>query len=112
MKKSFSILILFPLIFFNTCGVWGYSCSWKTIDCHRSEVVCNEKESVLLDSKTPISTDHCLAIKDMNNGKFRNYEIDVDVLSLESNEGQNSGYLGIVFNYLDQQNYNFHFLPF
>lgn len=48
----------------------------------------------------------------MNYGKFTNYVMEVDVLSLESNEGQNSGYLGIAFNYLDQNNYDFVYLEY
>ena len=46
----------------------------------------------------------------MDLGKFKNYEIEVDMRSLQSNEGQNSGHLGIVFNYLDQLNYDFVYL--
>ena len=29
------------------------------------------------------------------------------MLSLESNEGVKSGYLGIIFNFMDQHNYDF-----
>jgi len=73
-------------------------------------MLCNDKESILLDSKLSQSTGHCLGIKDKDYGKFSNYEIQVDLLSLESNEGQNSGYLGIAFNYLNEQNYDFLYL--
>ena len=75
-------------------------------------MLCNDKESILLDSKLSQSTGHCLGIKDKDYGKFSNYEIQVDLLSLESNEGQNSGYLGIAFNYLNEQNYDFVYLEY
>ena len=75
--------------------------------CDRDEVLCDENESILLDAKNPQRTEHCFAIRDESIGKFRNYEIEVEMLSLESKEGQNSGYLGIIFNYLDQKNYDF-----
>ena len=112
MKDLSLILIPLLLVSFSTSRAFAYSCSWKTIDCHQDEIVCNDKESVLLNSKIPINSNHCLAIKDMNYGKFRNYEIEVDMLSLESYEGQNSGHLGIIFNYLDQSNYDFVYLEY
>ena len=86
------------------------SCKWDVMHCDKSEVLCSKDESILLDSKNPLNAEHCFAIMDYDNGDFRNYEIQVDLLSLESNEGQNSGYLGIIFNYLDQINYDFIYL--
>ena len=75
-------------------------------------MVCNDKETILLDSKQSKSSGHCLGIQDKSYGKFGNYEIQVDLLSLESNEGRNSGYLGIAFNYLDEKNYDFVYLEY
>ena len=89
----------------------GLSCSWEILHCDREEVVCTDEESVVLDGRNP-TKEHCLAIKEMAKGKLKNYEISVDMLSLESNEGVNSGYLGIIFNFLDQQNYDFVYLEY
>lgn len=75
--------------------------------CDREEILCNPEESILLDSKRPLLRTHCLAIKDLDRGKHSNYEIGVDLLNLESKEGKNTGYLGIVFNFLDSMNYDF-----
>ena len=75
-------------------------------------MVCNEKETILLDSKQSKSSGHCLGIQDISYGKFSNYEIQVNLLSLKSNEGRSSGYLGIAFNYLDDENYDFVYLEY
>ena len=90
--------------------VSGSSCSWNVLHCDQEEFLCSEEESILLDSKVPPKHEHCLAIKDAKEGKFKNYAIEVEMQSLESNEGKNSGYLGLVFNYLDQLNYEFVYL--
>ena len=102
------IVILF--LGYKFSSVSGSTCSWSTIHCDRDEIVCKENESILLDAKNLLGEGHCLAINDEDNEKFRSYEVKVDLLSLESNEGQNSGYLGIVFNYLDEMNYDFVYL--
>ena len=102
--------ILCVYIAYSLHMVSGSACSWKAMHCDRDEVLCDENESILLDAKNPQRTEHCFAIRDKSIGKFRNYEIEVEMLSLESKEGQNSGYLGIVFNYLDQKNYDFVYL--
>ena len=87
--------------------VAGSSCRWRVLHCDQEEFACNDEESILLDSKSPPKQEHCLAIKDTKEGKFWNYAMEVEMLSLESKEGKNSGYLGLVFNYLDQKNYDF-----
>ena len=87
--------------------VYASLCKWDVSNCNQIEVSCGDKESVLLDAKRPLDEDHCIAIKDKDYGDYTNYEIDVDLLSLESAEGINSGYIGIIFNYLDQRNYDF-----
>ena len=97
-------------VYCNQAEAQATSCKWDVMHCDKSEVLCSGGEQILLDSKNPLHADHCFAIKDNDNGDFRNYEIQVDLLSLESNEGQNSGYLGIIFNYLDQMNYDFIYL--
>ena len=71
-----------------------------------------ERKVFFLTLKIHKKTEHCFAIKDTSLGKFRNYEIEAEMLSLESNDGQNSGYLGIIFNYQDQLNYDFVYLEY
>ena len=112
MKYAMGMLIICIQIAICLRVVSGSVCSWKALHCDRDEVLCDEKESVLLDAKNPQNTDHCFAIRDTTLGKFRNYDVEVDMLSLESNEGQNSGHLGIVFNYQDQLNYDFVYLEY
>ena len=87
--------------------VTGSSCNWRISHCDQEQIVCNDEESILLDSKTPPKHEHCIAIKDTTEEKFWNYAMEVEMLSLESKEGKNSGNLGLVFNYLDQKNYDF-----
>ena len=112
MKYGLEILIVCIHIANCFIIVSGSVCSWKAIHCDRDEIPCDQKESVLLDAKNPQKTEHCFAIRDTSLGKFRNYEIEAEMLSLESNEGQNSGYLGIIFNYQDQLNYDFVYLEY
>lgn len=47
--------------------------------------------------------EHCIAIFDHDQGEFKNYEIKAEMLSLESSEGSNSGNIGLVFNYMDDE---------
>ena len=105
--------MIYGLLVFNILHsfkiIYGLSCSWEILHCDREEVVCTDEESVVLDGRNP-TKEHCLGIKDMAKGKLKNYEISVDMLSLESKEGVNSGYLGIIFNFMDQQNYDFVYL--
>ena len=98
---------IFMLIVGYPIHVNGSSCKWDILHCDRNEVSCASKESILLNAKNPMNNEQCLAIKDENKGEYKNYQVSVDFLSLESNEGQNSGYLGIIFNFLDQMNYDF-----
>ena len=65
-----------------------------------------------VNSKRPLNREHCIAIKNTNGEKFNNYAIEVEMLSLKSNEGKNSGYLGLVFNYVDLMNYDFVYLEY
>ena len=109
--------MILKLLFISMCStavpfgmVSGSSCSWNVLHCDQEEFRCSEEESLLLDSKIPPKHEHCLAIKDTKEGNLKNYAIEVEMLSLESNEGKNSGYLGLVFNYLDQLNYEFVYL--
>ena len=55
---------------------------------------------------------HCFAIFDDDQGEFKNYEIKAEMLSLESSEGSNSGNIGLVFNYMDDENYDFVYLTY
>ena len=103
-ERASSIVIIICFQAFDMSH--GLSCSWEISHCDREEVVCTDQESVVLNGKNP-TVDHCFAIKDMEKNKLKNYEVKVEMLSLESNEGVKSGYLGIIFNFMDQHNYDF-----
>ena len=109
MQFVLHLLLLFLCLHVHHV-VHGSSCKWDVSYCNQVEVSCGEIESILLDAKRPLDEEHCIAIKDKDYGDYRNYEIYVDLLSLESAEGKNSGYLGIIFNYLDRRNYDFIYL--
>ena len=83
---------------------------WDVMNCNKVELSLGANDGILLDAKRPLDEEQCIAIKDQDYGDYKNYEIKVDLLSLESAEGQNSGHLGIIFNYLDRRNYDFIFL--
>ena len=82
---------------------------WDVTNCNQVELTCGD-DSILLDAKRPLDEEQCIAIKDQDHGDYRNYEIEVDFLSLESVKGQNFGHLGVIFNYLDRRNYDFIYL--
>ena len=88
------------------------NCKWDIHNCGHAETLCKPEESVYLDAKGPKSddVDHCFAIQDEDKGEFKNYEISVEMLSLESTEGINSGNVGFMFNFMDQMNYDFVYL--
>lgn len=106
--------LIFFLLANGFCKIFGSACSWEAMHCDRDEVLCDEWESVLLGAKNGQNIEHCFAVRNTGRGirKFRNYAIELDMLSLESDEGQNSGHLGVVFNYLDQSNYDFVYLEY
>ena len=108
---KFCVILTF-IIFGIVRDVFGSTCSWDVYHCDQEEFLCNKEESILLNSKRPLNREHCIAIKNTKEGKFNNYAIDVEMLSLESNEGKNSGYLGLVFNYVDLMNYDFVYLEY
>ena len=108
---KFCVILTF-IIFGIVRDVFGSTCSWDVYHCDQEEFLCNKEESILLNSKRPLNREHCIAIKNTKEGKFDNYAIDVEMLSLESNEGKNSGYLGLVFNYVDLMNYDFVYLEY
>ena len=93
-------------------------CKWDVHNCGHAEVLCYPDESVHLDAKLSFlvepprkaNLEHCFAIQDQDKGQFQNYEISVELLSLESTEGINSGNVGLMFNYLDDDNYDFVYL--
>ena len=95
-------------------------CKWDVHNCGHNEVLCNPVESVHLDAKLPFANvpprkanlEHCFAIQDNDKGQFQNYEVSVEMLSLESTEGINSGNVGMIFNYLDDMNYDFIYLAY
>ena len=83
---------------------------WDVMNCNQAEVSYGDYESILLDAKRPLDEEQCIAIKDQDYGDYKNYALEVDLLSLESVEGQNSGNVGVIFNYLDRRNYDFVYL--
>ena len=106
-----SVILTF-IIFGIVPDVLGSTCSWDVYHCDQEEFLCNKEESILLNSKRHLNREHCIAIKNTNEGKFSNYAIDVEMLSLKSKEGKNSGYVGLVFNYVDLMNYDFVYLEY
>ena len=90
--------------------VEGSLCKWDVMHCNQVEFSCGETKSILLDAKRPLEEEHCIAIEDRDDGDYENYAVEVGLLSLESGQGQNSGNLGIIFNYLDHRNFDFIYL--
>ena len=66
--------------------------------------------SILFDAKKPLDEEQCIAVNDIDHGYYKNYVIEVELWSLESVKGQNSGHVGIIFNYLDRKSYDFVYL--
>ena len=118
MTDTCSIIIFFALISVSSSSDVTADCKWHFHNCLNAEILCYPDESVHLDAKIPFpvnplkgaNLDHCFAIQDVDKGQYQNYEVSVELLSLESTEGTNSGNVGIVFNYLDDMNYDFVFL--
>ena len=114
----FRIMLLwcFFLLLRSTFYVLGEDvksdCKWDIHNCGHAETLCKHEESVYLDAKGSKSKahGHCFAVQDVDKGEFENYEVSVEMLSLESTEGTNSGNIGIMFNFLDEMNYDFVFL--
>ena len=84
-------------------------CSWDIQNCFHEEISCSENQYVYLDAKESKADrrDHCFAVNDGYQGEFKNYEMSVEMLSLKSSEGPNSGTIGLMFNYQDPMNYDF-----
>ena len=103
--------------------VWA-ACSedsfkWDIINCDKAEVTHNDasdrgSEKILLDAANKLSnmTGHCVAIKDRAYGEFSNYEIRVDMLNVASAGGVNFGHIGIIFNFVDESNYDFLYMRY
>ena len=108
MENSMLLALLFLQLGIQILVVAETSASkWDVVNCNEAEVSSGDIESILLDAKRPLDEEQCIAINDKDYGDYRNYEIEVDLLSLESVEGQNSGNVGVIFNYLDSRNYDF-----
>ena len=111
MENSMLLALLFLQLGIQILVVAETSASkWDVVNCNEAEVSSGDIESILLDAKRPLDEEQCIAINDKDYGDYRNYEIEVDLLSLESVEGQNSGQVGVIFNYLDRRNYDFIYL--
>ena len=105
----YQFLLLSISVLANVEGKSKSSGKWDVTNCNQVELTCGD-DSILLDAKRPLDEEQCIAIKDQDYGDYKNYEIEVDFLSLESVQGQNSGHLGVIFNYLDRRNYDFIYL--
>ena len=103
-------VVLLALLLNNVYLADASDCDYEILNCHREEVICDVENKILLDSKNSQDETHCIAIENNENKNRQNYKIEVEMLSLESEEGTNSGYLGIIFNYIDPMNYDFVFL--
>ena len=110
------------VIFILKCCISSYKAEsafqWDIKNCRHNEILFDPEKRVYLDAKEsfgPPRTDgleHCFAIFDDDQGEFKNYEIKAEMLSLESSEGSNSGNIGIVFNYMNDENYDFVYLKY
>jgi len=109
MRLALQILFL-QLVSQVLVEIEASSTKWDVMNCNQAEVSSGDIESILLDAKRPLDEEQCIAINDKDYGDYNNYEIEVDLLSLESVEGQNSGHVGVIFNYLDSMNYDFIYL--
>ena len=93
------------------------TCKWNIHNCDHAEIICGPDETIHLGAKyfnqkfsvlKPKQPQQCFAISDNEHkGHFNNYEIQVDIMSLESIKGVNCGNLGIIFNYRNEMNYDF-----
>ena len=103
------------------------TCKYDIHNCAHTEVICGGfEETIHLDAKhlnvssrhissvsiqfSQPSLEQCFAIKDGDQGKFGNYEVEVEIMSFESLRGINCGHLGIIFNFRNEMNYDFVFL--
>ena len=112
MQGIFKVYLLFMFIFIVDADLEGIKCKWDLHNCGHEEIICTPEEGIYLDSKEIDieNKDHCFAINDDYKGEFENYEIEAEMLSLESIEGMNSGTVGLMFNYQDPMNYDFMYL--
>ena len=93
------------------------TCKWNIHNCDHAEIICGPDETIHLGAKyfnqnfavlKPKQSQQCFAIRDNEHkGHFNNYEIQVEIMSLESIKGVNCGNLGIIFNYRNEMNYDF-----
>ena len=109
-------------IFIFNCCFSSYKAEsafqWDVKNCRHNEILFDPEKRVYLDAKETFGPprteglEHCIAIFDHDQGEFKNYEIKAEMLSLESSEGSNSGNIGLVFNYMDDENYDFVYLKY
>lgn len=93
------------------------TCKWNIHNCDHAEIICGPDETIHIGAKyfnqnfsvlKPKQLQQCFAIRDNEHkGHFHNYEIQVEIMSLESIKGVNCGNLGIIFNYRNEMNYDF-----
>ena len=109
-----TILHLLLLIMFHSAIGSDVRINWHIFNCDRGDVTNIDgsntgKVHVLLDAANKYSnaTGPCAAIQDKNYGKFGSYEIQAAMVNVRSSMGDNAGNLGIVFNYIDESNFDF-----
>ena len=93
---------------------------WNIYNCNKAEVAKSDEGGkgpvkVLLDARRNQCSDmssKCFAIQDKTFDKFSNYEVRVDMLNVASVKGVNFGHLGVVFNFVDESNFDFLFLRY
>ena len=87
----------------------NHKCYWDVHNCGHDEILCTQNEVVYLDARKTLEnkSEHCFAVNDDNMGEFDSYEINVDMMTVHSFEGANSGTIGVMFNYQDSMNYDF-----
>ena len=109
---------LIPLVLQSVAGHED-NVIWHIFNCEKADVTNNDgsdrgSDNVLLDATNKYfnGTGPCAAIKDKLHGKFGSYEIQVAMLNERSSMGVNTGNLGIVFNYIDESNFDFLYLRY
>ena len=115
MKMHVRILVLMTL---GSAISSKKSLNWRSYNCDEVDITTNDvdndgSENVLLDATGKFikaGVTRCVAIRDKTYGKFQNYEISVAMLNVASSRGVNFGHLGIVFNFIDESNYDYIYL--
>ena len=109
MKALSYLFVIFRVFCFSQATEIETRCKWDVHNCCHEEIICDPEEVIYLDAKEGDveERNHCFAISDNDKGEFENFEIEAELLSLESIEGMNTGAVGLMFNFQDPMNYDF-----